>query len=159
MSVRFDELYEAFEFISFSSPGEHLAWLDRFTGQTWFLSEHWEEDVDPLPEDIDEDLERYVAIPNKADLGLDNRLALGFAEEVLSPSDVDRVYGFFRSRGAYTRFKDLLALRGRLEDWFRYEEERMRAALREWAEFEGIEIDDSPRPGRGHGGSEEGTQK
>ena len=38
----------------------------------------------------------------------------------------------FRERGAYARFKDFLAEKGRLEEWYAFEAARTEKALREW---------------------------
>jgi len=43
--------------------------------------------------------------------------ALAFAADEI-PDDYDRVAGFFRRRGAYGHFKDLLEMRGKLERWY-----------------------------------------
>lgn len=113
------------------------------TGEILWFSESGEEGIDSYPEEVDTDLERYLPIPDKAAPGLTSRLALDFAESALSPSDVGRVYDIFGRRGACGRFKELPARRGRIGEWYRFEEDRMKRAIRDWAEFEGIAIDES----------------
>lgn len=93
---------------------------------------------DELPEDI-EDGSIYVAVPSKADLNLGKSLALTFAEEQLAES-FQIVENFFRRRGAYGRFKDLLERKGCLEAWYSYEAKATELALREWAAEEGLHI-------------------
>jgi hypothetical protein len=61
---------------------------------------------DDLPDDL-ETSDRYIAVPHKNDLGLGRRLALTFADREM-PDSGEIVAGFFRRRGAYARFKDLV---------------------------------------------------
>lgn len=134
--VKFGDLMAAYEWVS-SSPGDCEAFVSRITGNVHWSSNTMELD-DDLPEDI-EDTSIYVAVPNKHDLNLGKNLALTFAEEQLADS-YQTVADFFRQRGAYGRFKDLLERKGRLEAWYDYEAEATELALREWAAEEGIPI-------------------
>lgn len=94
---------------------EHEAYIDRATGRIYWVSETIEGEV---PEDLEAD--RYIPIPHKNDLDLGMSLALQFAADAL-PNQYRTIEAFFRSRGAYPRFKDLLAAEGRLEDWYAFE--------------------------------------
>jgi hypothetical protein len=91
-----------------------------------------------LPEDID-DPDRYVAVPHKSDLDLGRDLVFRFAKHHL-PDAYELVYDFFRKRGAYGRFKDLLIRKGQLEHWNDYEDKATRQALRDWCEENGLDI-------------------
>ncbi|MCC7547133.1 MAG: hypothetical protein IT532_05145 [Burkholderiales bacterium] len=64
---------------------------------------------------------------------------MSFAEQHL-PKDFDRVLGYFRTRGAYSRFKELLNDRGVLEEWFAFEKDATVRALRQWCDENGIRI-------------------
>jgi hypothetical protein len=64
---------------------------------------------DELPDDINDE-EKYVALPDKRELGLGKPLVLDFARQFL-PDDFDDVRYFFSRRGAYTKFKAMLARR------------------------------------------------
>jgi hypothetical protein len=57
------------------------------------------------------------------------------------PLKSDEVRDFFRKRGAYSRFKDLLDRCGMLERWYQYEAEAVEEALREWAEDNDIQVE------------------
>jgi hypothetical protein len=83
-----------------------------------------------LPDDL-ETSDRYIAIPHKNDLDLGNRLALRFVEEQL-PDRYSDAEDCFRRRGAYARFKELLAAEGSLEKWYAFEAESTERALRHW---------------------------
>lgn len=85
-----------------------------------------------------------VAVPNKHDLNLGKNLALAFAEKQLADS-YQTVANFFRQRGAYGRFKELLERKGCLEAWYDYEAKATELALREWAAEEGLSISAPPR--------------
>jgi hypothetical protein len=136
-TVKFDELLEAFEFVSFGPPMEHEAYLCVETGVIHYHSELVDLE-DSLPDDID-DAEKYIAIPHQNDLDLGKRLALQFAEEGL-PDALNDVYEIFRHRGAYGRFKSLLERLGKLQQWYEYEKKGRKEALRLWCEESGIEI-------------------
>lgn len=56
-----------------------------------------------------------------------------------------RVEKIFTRRGAYGQFKGLLEGVGLLEAWHVYEAQAVEAALREWAEEQGIALDDDER--------------
>src|SRR5437762_1665252 len=108
---------------------EHHAYISIDTGTIYWISE-----ADPLEEEIPEDLEtsdRYIAIPHKNDLDLGSDLALRFAAEEL-PGLYNRVEEFFRHRGAYARFKELLASKGCLDKWYAFEAKCTERALRSW---------------------------
>ena len=98
--------------------------------------------MSPLEEEIPEDLEtsdRYIAIPHKNDLDLGSELALRFAAEEL-PGLCNRVEQFFRHRGAYARFKELLASEGCLDKWYAFEAESTERALRNWCTDNDINV-------------------
>jgi len=53
---------------------------------------------------------------------------------------LNRVYSIFHRKGAYSRYKDLLERKGLLDEWYEYENERQKAALKEWCRENNIEI-------------------
>jgi len=132
--VKYDELADAIEFVS-TDYCENSAYVCTVTGSIFFVSSELEEEI---PEDL-ETSDRYIAVPNKKDLDLGSRLALSFVAQEL-PDDYTAAAGFFRKRGAYGRFKDLLIARGAREKWYAYEASATEAALRLWCEENGIEL-------------------
>jgi hypothetical protein len=56
------------------------------------------------------------------------------------PESCDTVATFFRHRGAYGRFKDLLERKGMLETWYEYEAQAVEQALRTWSEENGLQL-------------------
>ena len=137
VTVKYEDLSAAFDFVSFASPMEHRAYVSLETGVIYWVSE-----MDPLEEEVPDDLEtsdRYIAMPHKNDLDLGSHLALRFTSEKL-PDYYARVEDFFRHRGAYARFKELLASQGCLDNWYAFEAESTATALKTWCTENEIEI-------------------
>lgn len=138
MAVSFDDIENAFFYVSTAPMYATAAILCRDTGEIFFTSELG--DSDELPEDVD-DPEKYIEIPHKNELDLGKALVLEFVSERL-PAEVGRVQNIFQRRGAYSRFKDFLTSKGLLEEWYTYEDTQQKAALREWCRENNIEITD-----------------
>src|SRR5882757_346298 len=140
MPVSFQEILDAFEFVGSSSAGEHQAILCRRTGKIYWRSESSDLDElnDELPDNVEDD-EKYVAIPDRRELDLGRPLVLDFAREFL-PNDFDEVRYIFSKRGAYQKFRALLIRRNVLDRWYDFEAKATEKALREWCEFNSIEV-------------------
>jgi hypothetical protein len=141
VAIKAEELRSAFEFVSFGLPFENSAYFCLDTGRIYLHSDSIDvDDGERLPEDVD-DLDRYIAVPHKNDLDLGRHLVLAFVNQEL-PDDYDTVAGFFRRKGAYARFKDLLHARGVLERWYEFENRATEEALLAWCEENGIQPTD-----------------
>ena len=137
VTVKYDDLSAAFDFVSFGAPMEHEAYISMDTGAIYWISE-----LNPLQEEIPDDLEtsdRYIAIPHENDLDLGSELALRFAAEEL-PDSYPSVEGFFQHRGAYARFKEFLGAKGCLDKWYAFETECTERALRKWCAENDIDV-------------------
>jgi uncharacterized protein UPF0158 len=141
VTVKYEDLSTAFDFVSFGTPMEHRAYISLDTGSIYWVSEADAIDQEELPADL-ETSDRYIEIPHKNDLDLGSRLALRFVEEHL-PHRYAAAESVFRQRGAYGRFKALLAADGYLEKWYAFENEATERALREWCEMNQIQLDGS----------------
>jgi hypothetical protein len=140
MSAKFREILDALEFVSFDGGfGEQEAVLCRQTGKIYYRSDVSE--VDEMPDDIDDDNEKYIAIPNKRDLDLGTPVVLDFAREFL-PNDFDEVRYMFSKRGAYRNFRALLTRRKAVDRWHGFESKATERALREWCELHSIAVTD-----------------
>jgi hypothetical protein len=139
MPVSFDDLLDAFAFVNFGGTDEHQVFLCRQTGRLYWHSELVDE-FDDLPGDID-DSEKYIALPDKRELGLGKPLALDFARQFL-PKDFDEVRYIFSKRGAYAKFKDLLIRKELLDQWDGFEKSAEETALRAWCDEHSIEVED-----------------
>jgi hypothetical protein len=141
MAVSISDMEIAVDFVSMRPMFENEAYYDKETGKILYYSPELEdEEQDELPEDVAEN-ERYVPIPHQNELDLGKRLALDFACQHL-PEDLERVDSIFRRRGAYQRFKRLLADRRLLEKWHEYQDRVRRETLKAWCRENGIEIRD-----------------
>jgi hypothetical protein len=143
MPISFQNILDALEFVSMEGAlGEHEAILCRQTGKIYWRSEFSDLDElnDELPDDIDDD-EKYVAIPNKRELGLGKPLVLAFVREFL-PNDFDEVRYIFSKRGAYPKFHTLLARRHAVDRWHDFESKATERALRDWCALNSIAVAD-----------------
>lgn len=137
-AVVYEDLEQAFDFASSGEIIQASAFVSRETGCIYWISDDLE--GEELPDNL-EDSEYYAEVPTKRDLGLGKSLALRFVSKEL-PEKYDVVDGFFRRRGAYGRFKDLMEENGVLEKWYRFEVESIREALCAWAKEEGYTVID-----------------
>jgi hypothetical protein len=141
MPVSIADITSAFEFANTSgSIGEFLAFVCKRTGKIYYRTDFSDDEEmnDELPDDIDDE-EKYVALPDKRELGLGKPMVLDFAREFL-PDDFDDVRYFFSKRGAYPKFKALLARRGAIDRWHAFEAKATEQALRDWCALHEIEI-------------------
>jgi hypothetical protein len=142
VAVKYDDLSLAFEFVSAAPGWEHHAYISLDTGRVYWTSELDPFEEEKLPEDL-ESSDRYIAVPHKKELDLGVQLALQFAAEKM-PNHYQQAEGFFRRRGAYARFKELLESEGMLDAWYKFEAEAEETAIREWCDENGVEIVESP---------------
>ena len=134
--MKFGDIEDALMFVSDGFYGDNSAMVCKSTGQIWWASESG--DMDEIPEDAYES-DDWVAVPHKNDLDMGRDLVFEFVAQHL-PDDSDRVRNFFHSRGAYTRYKELLKTRELLQEWYDFENARVEEAIREWCRYNEIEI-------------------
>ena len=82
MIIKYDDIENAFLFVSMQSPCTNTAILCKETGEIYYESGYG--DSDELPEDIDD--EKYVEIPHKNDLDLGRNLVFEFVSQQM-PED------------------------------------------------------------------------
>ena len=138
MEFKFTDIDLAFEFVSSAPMTENIAVICKETGEILYKSDYGDEDE--IPEEV-YDREDCIEIPHKNDLDLGRNLVFEFVEQYL-PGDSGRVRQIFRSRGAYARYKDLIADRGFLDKWYDFEITRQTKTLREWCEKNEITLID-----------------
>jgi hypothetical protein len=136
MKVSRGDIEMAFDFVSSARPEEHTAVLDKSTGTIYYHSEFG--DLDEIPDDLWESKDA-VEIPHKNEFDLGKQLVLRFVGSRL-PDDHAAVEEIFRRRGACGRYKDLLASRRLLDEWYEFEKQAMDKAIQEWCEAHGIEL-------------------
>jgi len=136
--MKYDDIENAYFFVSMAPQYTHSVLLCRETGETYYISELG--DADELPEDVD-DPDKYRAIPHKNDLDLGKRLVMDFITEFCS-EDLRKAHDIFRRKGAYSRYKELLETRGLLDKWYDFEKRRTEEALRQWCGENGVDLTD-----------------
>ena len=138
MDISFNEIEDAFFYVSMGPMYSHSAILCRETGEIFYTSDIG--DSDELPDDVD-DPDKFISIPHKNELDLGKSLVLDFTSENL-PNELEKVYSIFRRKGAYSRFKELLETKDLLDTWYKYENTHQKEALREWCHKNNINIKD-----------------
>jgi hypothetical protein len=133
--INFSDIEDAFLFVSSDSYGMNTAFLNKDTGRLYLHSEMG--DIDEI--DDDTDLDQCIAIPHKNELGLGQELVFEFVQNHMD-DEYERVRQIFRSRGAYGEYKNLLASRGLLQDWYDFENQAEKQALQKWCEDNGIVV-------------------
>ena len=128
MAISFEDIENAFMYVSMDQKYMNNAYLCKETGQFFYTSEMY--DSEEIPEDID-DPDKYITIPHQNDLELGKSLVFEFAAKYL-PEEIDQIDSIFHRRGAYSRYKDFLDRKGFLEKWYIFEDERQDTALKQW---------------------------
>ncbi len=139
-AVNFSDLEDAYLFVNSGSMFDNHAYVSLDTGRIIWTPV--DEELGEVPDDL-EIVDRYVEVPDKHELALGRVLVMEFVDRHI-PDDYDRVADIFRSRGAYGRFKDFLDSRGQLDAWYKFENEAIRNALREWCRENGLEVEEEP---------------
>jgi hypothetical protein len=142
MPLSFSKLQDAFLFISGDpSSGESQAFIDRQSGEIHYRSGFDSSlDEEELPDDID-DADKYIAVPDKRELDLGTHLVFDFVRHHL-PDDYDEVRQIFGRKGAYGRFKSLLARRNAIDRWHDFSNKAEEAALKAWCADNAIDLVD-----------------
>lgn len=126
------------QFVTGGSLLDAHAYIVRETGEIHWVSADSDPEVE-IPDDL-EDPDRYAEVPDQRELDLGKPLVLKFAAGHL-PDDYEEVERIFRSKGAYSRYKNFRYQRGKLDEWYRFEHAAVEEALVEWAEMEGFSVE------------------
>jgi len=139
MKLSFAKMWNAFEETCFGESCSIAAYINKENGDV-FIAHDLDDDLnDDNPEDLFEN-DIYFSLPYPTELTSGRELALQFASAEVR-DHADEIYEIFEKRGAFSRFKHLLAHIGKLEDWYTFEQETQKKELREWFEVNEIDID------------------
>ena len=133
--IKFRDIEDAFDFVSSDQPFMNSAIIHKTNGDVFYQSEM--SDMDEFPDDADDG--DYISIPHKNDLELGRQLVFDFVSNHL-PQKSDEVHAIFRSKGAYSRYKFLLDSMGLLDEWYQFEDEQTKSALRQWCEENDLRV-------------------
>lgn len=92
--MKYSDVENAYMFVSMSPPDEHYAYLNKETGETYYVSTLG--DSDELPDDLEEN-EKYISIPHKNDLNLSQALIFDFISANL-PDEYEQVRRMFSKK-------------------------------------------------------------
>lgn len=133
--ISFSDVEDAFLFVSSDQPCMNSALINKKTGETFYQSEIT--GMREYPKDIKSG--DYISIPHKNDLDLGRNLVFDFVAGEL-PSRYDEVAQIFHSRGAYSRYKTLLDSLELLDDWHKFEDDKIKSVLRQRCKDNGLQI-------------------
>ncbi len=136
--MKYSDIEDAFMFVSGSPQEENYAYVNKETGESYFISSFGESDE--LPDDLEEN-DKYLSVPHKNELNLGRDLVFDFVSIHL-PGELKQVREIFNRKGAYSRYKDLLESRKMLQIWYEYEQKATEKALREWCRENNISLED-----------------
>ncbi len=136
MKLEYNDIEFAFEFVSSDQMYSNQAYINTETGKIYWYSEYGDNEEE-LPEDLDDD--KYIEIPHKNELDLGKRLVFDFVYQYL-PKEISEVENFFRRKGAYGKFRNLIERKDVLEKWYEYKDQAHDVALRDWCKNNNIEI-------------------
>ena len=139
MKHKSSDIEVAFDYVSSQPRYTNSAILCRETGRIFYLSDFGDSDED-VPDDID-DGDKYLEIPHKNDLDLGTSLVRRFVNSH-TPSLHDEVANIFSRKGAYARFKAMLANHGLLDAWYDFENVETANTLKTWAKDAGVELEE-----------------
>lgn len=134
MKVDATDLDLAFEWAGSGS----CAFISKKTGQTFTGPSEPGDDLNTLPEDIDDNPEQYIRLPTNYELGLDVRLVFDFVRDVI-PDDFEIISDMFHRKGAYRRFNTFLDRNNKRDEWYEYKNKREYDARKSWCEENNIE--------------------
>jgi hypothetical protein len=135
--VNAEDLEDAVLMVS-EAATEAEAWVSLDTGAVHVRSELVDEEMAPLPDDIDTS-ERYVSVPTMHHLDLGMQLVFDFVDAAM-PDDDATVRQMFKRSGAYRRFSELVEERDMTDRWHDFREAQTRAVLASWCEDHGLEL-------------------
>ncbi|MBN3039562.1 MAG: hypothetical protein JW867_00370 [Candidatus Omnitrophica bacterium] len=137
--IPMDELMDAFENCSV----EHQYYWDTEENRMIFISEFSEmNEQEAFYEEVDRNPKRYIAIPERETRSDYNDMA-DFANTVEDPSLSEKLVIALDGKGAFRRFKNILAAYPEeRQKWFLFKENRTKERINMWLEEESIEAID-----------------
>jgi hypothetical protein len=134
--VNLDDLEHALSFTALDQGMDSCACLDTATGETILVSPGEEPPADIYNNN------NYLLLPTQQELDLGRSLVLQFIQQTHNHL-LDDVYAMFRARGAYAKFKALLEREGILAQWYQYERDKTREALKDWCRENNLSYNES----------------
>jgi len=141
MKITYSDLEDACLFAHVGGGYETIVHLCKQTGKFYYETDFPDlEELESIPDDITDE-NKYITLPDKYELGLDQNLIRDFISEKM-PNEMNKLREIFSKRGAYRRYKDWLINIGKIDDWHDYENKATEKALRDWCKENGIQLAD-----------------
>lgn len=140
VKANLNELIDAFD--SCCIGYEH--YLDLETGEILLVSDEvmLTDEVEEIYERIDSERDRYLDIPTDSSRE-GYRDMEAFAETVEDENLKEKIWIALDGRGAFRRFKDvLLGYPEKREEWFKFQEQRLKQRVMDWLEENEIELEE-----------------
>ncbi|MBE0596717.1 MAG: hypothetical protein IH614_05575 [Desulfuromonadales bacterium] len=134
--MAYDQIDDAFHYVSDAPPGERKALVHRVTGRVFLASFKSGYDERPAEAATDPD---YLSIPHRQQLDPGRALVLEFVRSHC-PAELARVEALFARPGGFRNVKDLLRRQQLLESWQVFEAQRIDALLRQWCVAQGLPL-------------------
>ncbi len=158
-AVKLMDLTDALEMI----PEEMGAWLDLQTSLVVMVEDEviraveeaegeeapkgladWQQEELATARAISAGDKRYLALPTKFDFH-EYRHMERFIGTVTDARIADQLWFAIKGKGGFRRFKDTALRLGLIDDWYRHRDEAMNRFMLDWAETNGIQVDQTPR--------------
>jgi hypothetical protein len=127
--VDLNELESAVMYVSVGGGVENTAYVNRETGEIFYDSADDQRDED-FPDDVSEN-DKYILIPSERELDLGISLRPNFIQ-AHAPKLYDEAFTASRKPKAYGRLRELIERTGLVERWYRFQQDALYAALRQW---------------------------
>ncbi len=157
-AVKLMDLTDSLEMASEESG----AWLDRQTGRVVIVDDEvlraveeaedgavpkiaseWLEDQLPAARGISAGDKRFLALPDKFDFH-EYRHMERFIGTFTDARIADQLWFAIKGKGAFRHFKGTAHRLGLIDDWYRYRDEAMKRFMLDWAEANGVTVDQTP---------------
>lgn len=158
-AVKLMDLTDALEMM----PEEMGAWLDLQTGLVVMVEDKviraieeaegdsipaglvdWQKDELSVARGICAGDKRYLSLPDKFDFH-EYRHIERFIGTIGDAGIANQLWFAIKGKGAFRRFKDTALRLGLIDDWYRLRDEAMNRFMLDWAETNGIQVDQTPR--------------
>lgn len=139
MKIKLNEVIDGLEAVSIDIQ----VFLDTETGET-ILNGEMMDDWEELADLIDDSGDRFRRLPDQWEIN-EYGMMQDFISELPEGELQNDLWRAISGRGAFRRFKDMVAWRGVDKDWFAFRDAAYRKLAIDWCEQEGLSWVDEPR--------------
>jgi hypothetical protein len=137
MKVKLCDVIEALNFTNMETQYYYSIKTEEIL-MVWDSMVNGETDSE-LIDEIEEDFDEYIALPNQYDID-EYSMMEEFVENLSEGSNKMNLSDAIQGRGAFRRFKDTLCNLGLEQKWYKFRDDFYEQTARKWCERSGIEI-------------------